>query len=96
MYVTLILRCVCHCVAIGVLGWVMAVASEVPAQSPSALPDIQANSNQVAGGTLTNGVLTLRLELREANWYPETDATAPMKVFAFQEEGRAPQVPSWR
>jgi manganese oxidase len=93
LYATLILRCVRHCVAIGVLGWVMAVGSEVPAQSPSALPGIQANSNQVAGGTLTNGVLTLRLELREANWYPETDSTAPMKVFAFQEEGRAPQVP---
>jgi manganese oxidase len=93
LYATLILRCVRRSAVIGVLGCLTALVSDVPAQSQSALPAIQANSNHVAGGTLTNGILTLRLELREGNWYPETDSTAPMKVFASEEEGKAPQVP---
>jgi FtsP/CotA-like multicopper oxidase with cupredoxin domain len=54
---------------------------------------IQANSNREAGGKLERGVLTLHLELRQADWYPEADTGPCMKVYAFGEEGKPPQVP---
>jgi len=54
---------------------------------------IEANSNRVPAGKLENGVLTLHLEMREANWYPEADSGPSMKVYSFAEEGKAPQVP---
>jgi FtsP/CotA-like multicopper oxidase with cupredoxin domain len=65
------------------------------AQSPPATNSlaIQANSNRTAGGRLEHGVLTLHLELREADWYPEADNGPSMKVYAFGEEGLSPQVP---
>jgi FtsP/CotA-like multicopper oxidase with cupredoxin domain len=58
------------------------------------LPVIEANSNRTAGGKLESGVLTLHLELRPGEWYPEAE-TGPClrKVYAFGEEGKAPQVP---
>lgn len=56
-------------------------------------PRIEANANLAPAGQLRDGVLTLRLEIREGNWYPETD-TAPAAVLqAFGEEGRALQIP---
>jgi FtsP/CotA-like multicopper oxidase with cupredoxin domain len=60
---------------------------------PSAPLRIEANSNRVPAGSLENGILTLRLELRPADWYPEADTGPSIKVYAFGEEGKAPQVP---
>ncbi len=63
-------------------------------QSPgAALARIQANSNQTAAGKLENGVLTLHLELRQGDWYPEAETGPSMKVYAFAEEGGPLQVP---
>jgi len=68
--------------------------SVLAAQSPpAALSRIEANANRVPAGTLESGVLTVHLELRQADWYPEADSGASMKVYAFDEEGKAPQVP---
>ena len=38
-------------------------------------------------------MLTLHLELRQGDWYPEADSGPSMKVYAFGEEGKALQVP---
>jgi FtsP/CotA-like multicopper oxidase with cupredoxin domain len=78
------------------LGLLTLFSATLAAQSSPAIPPpprIQANSNRVPAGTLENGVLSLHLELRPADWYPEADAGPCMKVYAFGEEGTAPQVP---
>jgi FtsP/CotA-like multicopper oxidase with cupredoxin domain len=72
----------------------VSISWHLPAQSPSGLsPAIQANSNRVPAGKPENGILTLRLELRQGEWYPEADTGPSMKVYAFGEEGQALQVP---
>lgn len=63
-----------------------------PVPAPDS-PAIQANSNRSPAGSLQNGVLSFRLELRRGDWYPEADTGPSMKVYAFAEEGRVPQVP---
>jgi FtsP/CotA-like multicopper oxidase with cupredoxin domain len=69
-------------------------ASMLAAQSLPAVPlRIEANSNRVPAGKLENGILTIHLELRQADWYPEADTGPRMKVYSFAEEGKAPQVP---
>lgn len=49
------------------------------------------NSNRLPSGGLGNGILTLHLELRQGDWYPEADTGPSMKVYAFGEEGKALQ-----
>jgi manganese oxidase len=74
---------------------VVGLGAESVAQSARTAPSvaIQSNSNKAAAGKLENGVLTLHLELLQGDWYPEADTGLSMKVYAFAEEGRAPQVP---
>jgi FtsP/CotA-like multicopper oxidase with cupredoxin domain len=57
-----------------------------------ALPTVVANDNRVPAGQLANGVLELRLTLNEARWYPEDEKGGYRDVFAFGEEGHAPQI----
>lgn len=59
----------------------------------SPLPRTAANDNRIPAGELKNGVLELRLELSAAVWYPEDEAGGRVDVYAFGEEGRAPQIP---
>ena len=69
-------------------------ALHLTAQSPPAEQTrIQANANRIPAGKLENRVLTLHLELREGNWFPEAEAGPSLKVYAFAEEGQAPQTP---
>jgi FtsP/CotA-like multicopper oxidase with cupredoxin domain len=93
MFATFLRRVAPKCSAIAAL----AVFATFPlrAQSPPATDSlaIQANSNRTPGGKLDHGVLTLHLELRQADWYPESDDGHSMRVYAFGEEGQAPQVP---
>ena len=85
------LRVVCSCSALVVL---VATPTQLLAQSPPGTsPAIQANSNRLPAGKLENGILTLHLELRRGDWYPEADTGPSMKVYAFGEEGKALQVP---
>jgi manganese oxidase len=56
-------------------------------------PAVVANDNRVPAGHLKNGVLELRLELRDGVWYPEADSGGHRDVYVFAEEGRPPQNP---
>ena len=52
-----------------------------------------ANDNRRPAGSLRDGVLTIRLEAREAEWHPDRDADPGIRVHAFAEEGKQPLVP---
>ncbi|MGH7476442.1 MAG: multicopper oxidase domain-containing protein [Longimicrobiales bacterium] len=64
-------------------------AAPLSARAARALP----NDNIVPAGRLVDGVFTLRLEARQANWYPEDSAGAAIPVFAFAETGEAASIP---
>ena len=61
-----------------------------PAENSSP-PLLVANDNRTAAGQLANGVLNLKLELRNARWYPEDEKAGYRDVYAFAEQGRPPQ-----
>lgn len=72
---------------------VFAGSTATPSSGPPVLDAIRANDNLIAAGKLGDGVLTLHLEIRSGAWYPEADGGSTMKVDAFAEEGKAPQIP---
>lgn len=78
-----------------VICFIVVLGVETVGQSPRTVPSIaiQSNSNQTAAGKLESGVLTLHLELRQGDWYPEAATGPSMKVYAFAEEGGPLQVP---
>jgi FtsP/CotA-like multicopper oxidase with cupredoxin domain len=51
------------------------------------------NDNRTSAGTLRGGVLTVRLEAREAEWHPDGDADRGIVVRAFAEAGKPASVP---
>jgi FtsP/CotA-like multicopper oxidase with cupredoxin domain len=51
------------------------------------------NDNRVAAGTLSGGVLTIRLDAREGEWHPDGDAATGIVVRAFGEQGKPLSVP---
>jgi FtsP/CotA-like multicopper oxidase with cupredoxin domain len=57
------------------------------------LPRIAANTNQHAAGVLSQGELTVELEIREGAFYPEDESGPSLPVFAFAERGKQLQVP---
>ncbi len=76
-------RCLVLC---GPMIALLGCCGNVPAQAVSEERRIQANSNRTAGGILVDGVLTIDLEIREGEWFPE-DAQGPsIKVFALAEK----------
>src|SRR5262245_45264963 len=88
----------------GAMDWLMAIAMAVTLLLGSfgsagaqgmmaALPRIEANQNLSAAGELKDGTLTLRLVIREGEWYPEADTGPALAVQALAEEGRALQIP---
>src|SRR6266487_4461874 len=58
-----------------------------------ALPIAQANDNRVPAGVLRNGVLTVRLVVEMARWYPEAPDGPHADMPAVAEEGKLPQIP---
>jgi FtsP/CotA-like multicopper oxidase with cupredoxin domain len=60
---------------------------------PSDPPRAAINANRRPVGTLQDGVLTIRLEIGWARWFPEADNGPSLVVAAFAERGRAPQIP---
>lgn len=68
-------------------------ATIAPAAENSSLPTIVANDNRTPDGKLQNGILELRLELREGIWYPEAEGGGHRDGYGFAEEGKAPQSP---
>src|SRR2546423_14623421 len=73
-----------HAVASHAHYWPSATA--VPA---TAIP----NDNRVAGGRVANGIYTLKLEAREALWYPEGKDGPSILSAAFGEPGGAARAP---
>lgn len=63
------------------------------ALAQTGVPRIEPNDNRLAAGRLQNGTLTIRLEIREGQWFPEADSGPSMKIQAFAEEGKLPQIP---
>lgn len=82
-----------HSLALAGVACLSALPSTAQSSSTVATATIQANDNRVPGGKLENGVLTLHLELREGDWYPEAQTGPSLRVYAFAEEGKALQVP---
>ena len=61
--------------------------------APARLPRVTINDNRAPAGMLTNGILTLRLEIREGNWHPDGDTDPGLVMRAFGEAGSAPSIP---
>ena len=51
------------------------------------------NDNRTPAGVLANGVLTVRLEVREGDWRPDRDGDPGLIVRAFAEEGKPLRIP---
>src|SRR5690349_13791547 len=51
------------------------------------------NDNRTAAGTLRGTVLTLSLEAREAQWFPDGDDGPSLRMQMFAEAGRPTQNP---
>ena len=64
----------------------------IPVGDPS-LPRIAANTNQDAAGILSEGGLTVELEIREGAFYPEDESGPSLQVFAFAERSKPLQIP---
>lgn len=56
-------------------------------------PLLEPNPNTSPAGTLSNGVLSLSLEIGESRWHNEGGAIPRSLVDAFAEEGKAPTIP---
>src|SRR5262249_22300543 len=56
-------------------------------------PTATCNDNRTPAGTLSNGVLSVHLEARQAVWYPNEGGKVHLVVSAFAEEGHGPQIP---
>ena len=54
---------------------------------------IRTHDNERAAGTLTGGVLRLRLDARIGKWYPHGDDGPAAEILAFAEVGKALQIP---
>ncbi len=70
-----------------------AVCCEAATVEDLSLPRIAANTNQHAAGVLSEGVLTIELEIREGAFYPEDESGPSLQVFAFGEHGKQLQIP---
>jgi len=93
MFATFMARVVPECSAIAALAVLVPFSLTAQSSPTTKSLAIQANSNRTPGGKIERGVLTLHLELREGDWYPEADAGPSMRVDAFGEEGQPLHVP---
>ena len=56
-------------------------------------PRAAGNDNRSPGGTVRDGVVTLRLVMRDARWYPDGPAGCALGIRAFAEEGQSALIP---
>lgn len=54
---------------------------------------INTNDNRHPAGTLRNGRLDLKLEIRNADWFPEAEDGPHLVMPAFAEVGHSPEIP---
>ncbi len=59
----------------------------------SAPPRVTTNDNRRPAGTLRDGKLELKLEVVNAEWFPEAESGPSVVMQAFAEVGRAPEIP---
>lgn len=67
----------------------------LPLHAPITVPldGIVINDNRLAAGQARDGVLTVRLEVREGVWHPDGESDPGLTVRAFAEVGKDPSVP---
>ncbi len=56
-------------------------------------PWAAANDNRAPGGTLRDGLFRLDLVARTVAWYPDGPGGCALRVHAFAENGKPPQIP---
>jgi hypothetical protein len=79
------------CAKLTVVWLVMQAAAY--AKTVPDIPRVVTHDNLEAAGKLEGGALTLRLEIREAEWHPDAKDGPSMPILAFAEEGKSPSVP---
>lgn len=82
--------CAVHPSSTRVTAFVFALAA---CSGRGALPLVEANDNRTPAGVLRGDTLDVRLEVRMARWYPQSDSGPFVDAPAFAEVGKAPQIP---
>lgn len=59
----------------------------------SKLPKVVTHDNVKSAGVLKDGVLTVRLELKEGAWHPDADDAPAIPALTITEEGAPPSMP---
>lgn len=85
------MRGVRPCCRWGVAWFVLLLFVALAKSANNSLPVVVPNDNRTPAGQLHDGLLNLRLELRQARWYPEKEGGCYRDVYAFAEQGAAPQ-----
>jgi hypothetical protein len=76
------------CSFLGLLGVGIALAGPSPtvyAEPTLGREPLQCNSNRTPAGVFGSGVLTIDLEVREGEWFPEDEHGPSVKIFALAE-----------
>jgi FtsP/CotA-like multicopper oxidase with cupredoxin domain len=82
-----------HLTLIALVSAFLTARCESAAVEDASLPRIAANTNQHFAGVLSEGTLSLELEIREGAFYAEDESGPSVKVFAFGERGKQLQIP---
>jgi hypothetical protein len=76
---------------LGMIFLILTILAFKQCPENSSPPVLVGNDNRTPAGQFTNGVLNLKLELRNARWYPEDEKAGYRDVCAFAEQGQPPQ-----
>jgi manganese oxidase len=80
---------------IAVIGTIaLFITGAAPRASRVPLPEVRANDNRTAAGTLQGDTLELHLVVAMATWRPEADTGPDVDVAAFSEAGKPPMIPA--
>jgi len=82
-----------HILALVLASSIAVLPARHGAPTGRSIERIAPNDNRTPAGTLTKGVLTVRLELREGEWHPDGDSAPGIVVRAFAERGNRLEVP---
>ena len=69
---------------------VLSLVDIAPAPAPVT---VNVNDNRTPAGKVADGVLTIRLEVREGEWHPDADSAPGLVVRAFGEAGQPATIP---
>src|SRR6266550_3955144 len=64
-----------------------------PRLKPAAAPRATTNDNRRPAGTLRDGKLELKLDVVNAQWFPEAEDGPSVVMQTFAEQGRSPEIP---